>query len=115
MLDFKEEFSSTQVNKWIRTFNLTSALRLEVFEELPCLWFNLRLQICIPDLHATKTRLLEASPLGAGTVFASVNDYTLTFDPCSQVDFKHLVFVNILQRSPALFGIIQFLTASIGR
>lgn len=59
--------------------------------------------------------MLAASPLlGAGEVYASVNDYSLTFDPCNQADFRHLVTVNIPNGSSALFGIIPFLTANIG-
>lgn len=84
-----------------------------MFEELPNALFVVQFQA--EDLHAAKFRLLAAFRLGAGNVFASVNDYTLTFDPCSQIGFKQLVTVHISQGSQALFGIIQFLTAGIGR
>lgn len=113
VLAFEEEFSSAQVQDWIRTFNIDSAFYLTVFEELPNALFVG--QFAMADLHTAKNRLLAASPLRAGNVYAAVNDYTITLNPCSQVDFKHLVTVNILQGSPALFRIIQFLTAGIPR
>lgn len=114
VLVFESEFSMAQARSWIRSFNLKNLTKLTIVDELP----NALLvaQFDSPDLAITKSHLLEASPLlGVGKVYAVVNDYTLTFDPCNQADFWHLVTVNIPNGSRALYDIIQFLFASIGK
>lgn len=63
------------------------------------------------DLTEAKRSLLAASPLGAGEVYAVVNNYSVDFDPCNQVDFLHLVTVNIAEGSWELLGLIKFIAS----
>lgn len=110
ILSFEEEFSKEDVIKC--SFNQKKGILLALAEELTRALFVVQFEYANPAV--IKANLLAASPLQAGEVHASVNDYTLTFDPCTQVDFRHLVTVNIWKGSSLLYGIIQFITASIG-
>lgn len=113
VLVLEAEYSVAEARSWTRSYNLRNAIQLSVVDEVPRALFVVQFESA--DVAATKARLLACPPLlGAGQVYASVNDYTLTFEPCNQADFCHLVIVNISNGSRALFGIIQFLTANIG-
>lgn len=108
----ESEFSVAEVHNWLRSYNLKNVIHLTFAEELPNALFVVELESS--NLSKTKASLLAASPLGSANMFASVNNYTLTFSPCSQVDFQHLVTVNIANGSSELFGIIRFFTVGIG-
>lgn len=112
VLSFKEEFTKADADRWLKVFNQKKGILLSLVDELHQALFVV--QFISGNPAETKAQLLAASPLFAEEVHASVNDYSLTLDPCSQADFRHLVTVNIWKGSPALFGIIHFLTASIG-
>lgn len=58
--------------------------------------------------------MLDSSPFGAGEIYASVNDYTVSFDPCNQGDFCHLVMVNIPWGNPTIFSLINFIINFVG-
>lgn len=95
-------------------YNLNNPIRLTIVDELQQALFVAQFES--PDVPSTKARLLAASPLlGAGEIYAAVNDYTLTFEPCNQVDFRHLVTVYISNGNSVHFGILHFLTTSIGK
>lgn len=113
VLTFESELSVAEARSWTRSYNLKNTVQLTIINELPQALFVA--QFDSTDLISTRARLLNVSPLlGAGEVYASVNNYLLTLDPCNQADYRHLVTVNIPNGSRALYGIIQFLTASIG-
>lgn len=113
VLGFESEYSGAEAPNWIRSFNLKCVVPLTLCDKLSNALYVVQFEAVA--LNAVKALLLASSPLGAGEIFASINDYTLTFDPCSQHDFRHLVTVKITQGSPVLVGIIQFLTAGIGK
>lgn len=113
VLCFVSEFSGAEARNWIQFYNLQGGVPLTLCEELANALYVVKFEV--EDRKAAKALLLASSSLGVGDIFASVNDYTLTLNPCSQCDFRHLVTVNIRQGSPALFGLIQFLTAGIGK
>lgn len=115
VLGFEEEFTLYRAKAWVRSYNLTNVPKLEVFHELPnalfVVQFNIQDTSEWPD---TKRSLLAASPLGVGDIYASVNDYSISFDPCSQRDFKHLVTVNIPIGNPAIFSLIRCIVKIVG-
>lgn len=112
VLGFEEEFSAHQVKEWLWDYNQKGDHFLSFFHELPNELFVV--QFVTDDLEATKRALLAASPLGAGEVYAAVNDYTADFSPCNQVDFRHLVTVNIAQGNWELLGLAKFIATAIG-
>lgn len=67
------------------------------------------------DWAPAKRALLDASPLKFGDIYASANDFSLQLYPCNDPNFKHLVTVNIVQANQKLVGIIEFVTAGIGK
>lgn len=102
---FEEEFTIYRVKLWVRSFNQTNDLKLEVFHELPNSLFVVQFDSI--DVLAAKGSLLASSPISVGEIYASVNDYTISFDPCNQVDFRHLVTVNIPRGNPAIYSLIK--------
>lgn len=71
------------------------------------------------DLDAAKLYPLSASPLGAGEIYATVNDSRNELTPnsildCNIAQFKHLVTVNIIHGNSDIFTVIDFITADIG-
>lgn len=112
VLGFEEEFTLYHAKAWVRTYNLTSVPKLEVFHELPTSLFVV--QFVSDDLSAAKRLLLESSPIGIGEVYASVNDYSISFDPCNQGDFRHLVTVNIPRGNPTIFTLICCIIPIVG-
>lgn len=109
---FEEEFTIYRAKAWVRTYNQTSELKLEVFQELPNALFVI--QFNGADVAASKQSLLAASPLNVGETYASVNDYSIAHDPCNQSDFRHLVTVNIPRGNPTIFSLIRCFTNIVG-
>lgn len=81
VIGFEEEFTLYRAKAWVRTYNQTNLPKLEVFHELPNSLFVV--QFNSGDLLASKQTLLAASPINVGNIYASVNDYNITFDPCN--------------------------------
>lgn len=65
-------------------------------------------------LHHHWGRCLLPPPPGGELVYASVNDYSIAFDPCNQGDFRHLVTVNIPRGNPAIFSLIKCISLVVG-
>lgn len=105
VLGFESEFTAAKAGEWVRIYNLTSPFKLVVVDELPNALF-----VVLFDADD----LLAASLLVAGLIYASVNDLNLTFDPCNQADFRHLVTVNISRGNAIIFNIIRFLISNLG-
>lgn len=47
-------------------------------------------------------------------MYGAVNDYIADFDPCNQVDFRHLVTVNITQGNWEIYGLTRLISTLIG-
>lgn len=112
VLGFESEFSISRARDWVRSYNQKSVFPLSVFNELPILFFVI--QFSSEDLPAAKRSLLASSPLGAGEIYASVNDYTISFDPCNQSDFRHLVTVHIPRGNPVIFSLMTLIINVVG-
>lgn len=112
VLGFEEEFTIYRAKAWIRSYNLAHVLKLEVYHELPNSLFVVKFETA--DIQAAKTALLASSPLRVGDIYASVNDYDLSFDPCNQSEFRHLVTVNIPRGNPAIFSLIRCFIHVVG-
>lgn len=113
VLGFEEEFIVYKAKSWIRSYNQTSAIKLEFVHELPIALFVV--QFNSADVRATKASLLASSPLGFGEIYASVNDYSISLDPCNQEEFRHLVTVNIPKGNPVIFSLIKYLIHVVGK
>lgn len=114
VLGFEEEFTLYRAKAWVRSYNLAhNHLKLEVFHELPNALFVV--QFNTGDLLETKQALIAASPIGIGDIYASVNEYSISIDPCSQRDFRHLVTVNIPRGNPAIFSLIKCIIQVVGK
>lgn len=116
VLGFKEEFSITRAQVWVRSYNQRCDIHLEVFHELPNSLFVV--QFDTEDWIVVKRSLLAASPgaspLSAGDIYVVVNDYTISFDPCNQGDFRHLVTVNIPKGNPTIYSLIKCIINIVG-
>lgn len=113
VLCFEVEFTETAAKSWIESYNLRNDLHLTIVDTLHRALFVA--QFDVENLAAAKERLLAASPiLGTKDVFAAVNDYTDHFEPCKQLDFKHLVTVYIHQGSREILHYIKFIASLIG-
>lgn len=115
VLGFEEEYNAQQVGDWLYSYNQRSEYYLTIFIELPNSLFVIQFDTEDPaDLEDAKNSLLSASPLVAGDIFASVNDFTLDFDPCNQANFKHLVTANIAKGNWEILGSMRFISSIIG-
>lgn len=113
VLGFESEFSIARAREWVSSYNLWSSFPLTLVDELLHSLFVVLFQV--EDLPAAKRTLLDASPLYVNGTFASVNDYTITFDPCEQADFRHLVTVQIPRGNQSIFNLIRYILPVIGK
>lgn len=114
VLCFEVEFMEGEAKAWVESYNLCNNLHLTIVDSLRLALFVA--QFDVENLAAAKASLLAASPLlGSRDIFAVVNDYSDHFDPCKQLDFKHLVTVRIHQGSREVFHYIKFVGSLIGK
>lgn len=114
VLCFEVEFTEGEAKAWVDSYNLRNKPHLAIVDSLRLALFVA--QFDVENLAAAKARLLAASPLlGSRDIFAAVNDYTDHFDPCKQLDFKHLVTIRIHQGSREVFHYIKFVGSLIGK
>lgn len=113
VLGFETEFSLDQAREWIHEFNLHNTPVLTFSEELPNALFVILFEV--EDPRAVRLSMLAASPLRAGDTYASVNEFTIAFDPCNRADFKHLVTVRIPRGDRDVFALSRHILSIIGK
>lgn len=113
ILCFEREFSLSDARDWVLCYNQKRGIKLNIVDALPLALFVALFDVDDPLL--AKSTLFAASPLEACGVYASVNEFSELPEPCNQLDFKHLVTVDIPKGTREILRRIEFVVAPIGK
>lgn len=112
-LSFEAQTIEARVTKWLEAYNENAKATLKYEEELCNSLF-----VCfvlVDDIESAKKDFLEKSPLKVFGYHASVNNYTIDFDPRNPRDFKHLVTIYINQGSRVIHEHLFEIVEKVGR